>query len=203
MSTERASVYWAARSTLVHKPEDLALFDRAFAVFWDHASVERRRRRARGHDDHAGDRRRRARPTTTTTSRRARTTTRRLTLRFSAVEVLRHKDFGAYDDDELEHGPAVDEQPAVRRPAATVVQATILVARLVDPICARRCAARSVPAASRSAGTGRSPASGCAGWCCCSTSAARWSRTPGRCCASCTPRSPAANGSRRSPSAPA
>ena len=35
---DRASVYWAARSTLVHKPEDLPLFDRAFAVFWDHAT---------------------------------------------------------------------------------------------------------------------------------------------------------------------
>ena len=35
--TERDNVYWAARSTLVHQPEDLALFDRAFAVFWDHA----------------------------------------------------------------------------------------------------------------------------------------------------------------------
>ena len=32
-------MYWAARSTLVHRPEDLAVFDRAFAVFWDHAKA--------------------------------------------------------------------------------------------------------------------------------------------------------------------
>ena len=59
---------------------------------------------------------------------------------------------------------------------------------------APRCAARCAPAASRSAATGASPATACAGWCCCSTSAARWSPTPGRCCGSCTPPSPAANG---------
>ncbi len=35
--SDRDNVYWAARSTLVHRPEDLGLFDRAFAVFWDHA----------------------------------------------------------------------------------------------------------------------------------------------------------------------
>lgn len=31
---DRASVYWAGRATLVHRPEDLPLYDRAFAVFW-------------------------------------------------------------------------------------------------------------------------------------------------------------------------
>jgi uncharacterized protein with von Willebrand factor type A (vWA) domain len=32
---DRAGVYWAARATLVNRPEDIATFDRAFAVFWD------------------------------------------------------------------------------------------------------------------------------------------------------------------------
>ena len=32
--TDRQAVYWAGRSTLVHRPEDLPLFDRVFAVFW-------------------------------------------------------------------------------------------------------------------------------------------------------------------------
>ncbi|HEY4607896.1 MAG TPA: hypothetical protein VIH06_01805, partial [Ilumatobacteraceae bacterium] len=36
---ERDHVYWAARSTLVHRPEDVAIFDRAFRVFWEHASA--------------------------------------------------------------------------------------------------------------------------------------------------------------------
>ncbi|HEY5173083.1 MAG TPA: VWA domain-containing protein [Acidimicrobiia bacterium] len=31
----RPGVYWAARSTMVNRPEDIAVFDRAFAVFWD------------------------------------------------------------------------------------------------------------------------------------------------------------------------
>ena len=32
----RDDVYWAARATLVRRPEDLRLFDRAFRVFWEH-----------------------------------------------------------------------------------------------------------------------------------------------------------------------
>ena len=35
--TERDDVYWAGRATLVRRPEDTGVFDRAFAVFWDHA----------------------------------------------------------------------------------------------------------------------------------------------------------------------
>ena len=99
--SRRDTVYWAARSTLVHRPEDLPVFDRAFAVFWDHAtdsSVEMDPEvikitlatdddsESDDDDDAAGE------PNDDPT----------LTLRFSSVEVLRNKDFGAYDDDELE-----------------------------------------------------------------------------------------------------
>jgi uncharacterized protein len=31
----RSGVYWAARATMVNRPQDIAVFDRAFAVFWD------------------------------------------------------------------------------------------------------------------------------------------------------------------------
>jgi uncharacterized protein len=31
----RSSVYWAGRATLVHNPEDVAMYDRAFVVFWE------------------------------------------------------------------------------------------------------------------------------------------------------------------------
>ena len=31
----RDSVYWAGRATLVHRPEDIATYDRAFAAFWE------------------------------------------------------------------------------------------------------------------------------------------------------------------------
>jgi hypothetical protein len=37
MST-RSAVYWAARATMVTRPEQVAGFDRAFAVFWDRAA---------------------------------------------------------------------------------------------------------------------------------------------------------------------
>ena len=39
----RHDVYWAGRATLVRRPEDIELYDRAFAVFWD---ARRRRRHA-------------------------------------------------------------------------------------------------------------------------------------------------------------
>ena len=32
---DRAGVYWAGRSTLVHRPEDLNLYDRVFAAYWE------------------------------------------------------------------------------------------------------------------------------------------------------------------------
>ena len=35
--TDRDGVYWAGRATLVRRPEDIAVYDRAFAVFWEHA----------------------------------------------------------------------------------------------------------------------------------------------------------------------
>jgi uncharacterized protein len=99
--SERSNVYWSARSTLVHRPEDLAVFDRAFAVFWDHArvtSVEEEEEVVNitlatddeDADDESDDDG--AAPNDDPT----------LTLRFSAVEVLRNKDFGAYDESELE-----------------------------------------------------------------------------------------------------
>lgn len=98
--SERDNVYWAARSTLVHRPEDLGLFDRAFAVFWDHAQANAladdpeiiRITLATDDDSDADDGDEAGEPNDDPT----------LTLRFSSVEVLRNKDFGAYDDAELE-----------------------------------------------------------------------------------------------------
>lgn len=99
---EREGVYWAARATLVHRPEDLTLFDRAFHVFFD---------RRRGGDladeaeplritiaiDDDGDDDGDASDTGDAEPNDDPT----IQLRFSAVEVLRTKDFAAYDDDEL------------------------------------------------------------------------------------------------------
>ena len=98
---DRSSVYWAARATLVRRPEDLQLFNRAFAVFWEaqrndgdadeptepvHITIEM--------DDDGGDDSGNDDSTTADDDPT-------IQLRFSAAEVLRHKDFGAYSDDEL------------------------------------------------------------------------------------------------------
>ncbi|MGH1491722.1 MAG: vWA domain-containing protein [Acidimicrobiales bacterium] len=37
---DRSSVYWAGRATLVHRPEDLNLYDRVFAVYWQQKGGE-------------------------------------------------------------------------------------------------------------------------------------------------------------------
>ena len=99
---DRDNVYWAARSTLVHRPEDLGLFDRAFAVFWHQATanvldedpeiIQITLATDDDEDDNADDQDTAGEANDDPT----------LTLRFSAVEVLRNKDFGAYDEEELE-----------------------------------------------------------------------------------------------------
>ena len=100
----RENLYWAARTTLARRPEDVPVFDRAFAVFFDAnlsggaADVVEQTQRITiamddgdtdddddDDDDNAID----ADEDPT------------IQLRFSAAEVLRHKDFGAYSDDEL------------------------------------------------------------------------------------------------------
>jgi uncharacterized protein with von Willebrand factor type A (vWA) domain len=97
---DRDTTYWAGRATLVQHPEDRELYDRAFAVFWEHAvagddggdddetvSVTLVVDDDSGSEQHdSGD----ASDDPT------------LQLRFSATEVLRHKDFGDYTSDELD-----------------------------------------------------------------------------------------------------
>jgi uncharacterized protein with von Willebrand factor type A (vWA) domain len=94
---DRNSVYWAGRTTLVRRPEDIALYDKAFNVFWEHresvvADDEEQLKvtlaldteeegSADGNADASDD------PT--------------ITLRFSGVETLRDKDFAEYSNDEM------------------------------------------------------------------------------------------------------
>ncbi|MFM9225879.1 MAG: vWA domain-containing protein [Actinomycetota bacterium] len=94
---DRGAVYWAARATLVRRPEDIETFDRAFAVFWEHResretidpveisitlAIDDGTVGAADGDSTAGDD-----PT--------------ITLRFSGVETLGDKDFADYSDDEM------------------------------------------------------------------------------------------------------
>ena len=98
----RDDVYWAGRATLVRSPEDLPVYDRAFAVFWTAASagefeeaVEEPLHITLAVDDEGdeddGDDEGAHEPSDEPT----------ITLRFSTAEVLRHKDFATYDDSEL------------------------------------------------------------------------------------------------------
>jgi hypothetical protein len=96
---ERSNVYWAARCTLLRRPEDLPLFDRAFSVFWERAvptgveEIEEIVRISLATDEESDD--------ADAGSAAAPAAEPTVQLRFSATEVLRQKDFAAYDDTEL------------------------------------------------------------------------------------------------------
>ena len=97
---DRDTVYWAGRATLVRRPEDHDLFDRAFAVFFDH-------RIPTGEPEVEDE------PITITLAVDAgddgddppesgeASDDPTIELRFSATEVLRQKDFAEYTADEL------------------------------------------------------------------------------------------------------
>jgi uncharacterized protein with von Willebrand factor type A (vWA) domain len=96
----RADVYWAGRSTLVRRPEDHPIYDRAFRVFWDHADpidvteaepepVTITLAVDDGDDD------------STEPDSAPPSDDPVIELRFSATEVLRLKDFADYDAEEL------------------------------------------------------------------------------------------------------
>ncbi len=96
---ERDNAYWAGRATLVRRPEDHEVYDRAFTVFWEHATGTSDDEPADepltitlavddgSENDDAGDGQASDDPV--------------IELRFSATEVLRKKDFAEYDAIEL------------------------------------------------------------------------------------------------------
>jgi uncharacterized protein with von Willebrand factor type A (vWA) domain len=94
----RDRVYWAGRSTLVRRPEDIPVFDRIFWSFWldrpvvQEAAVDREEISIGldVDDDDAG---------ADDEGDGAEIPT--ITVRYSAREVLRHKDFAAYTHDEF------------------------------------------------------------------------------------------------------
>ena len=97
---DRDTTYWAGRATLVRRPEDHELYDRAFAVFWEHAradddtTLEEQLLEitlAVDNDEDEGPQ-----PDTAEASDDP-----TIELRFSATEVLRHKDFADYSPAEL------------------------------------------------------------------------------------------------------
>ena len=100
----RSSVYWAGRATLVHRPEDRAVYDRSFEAFWLGRPWTEAEAQAVGvpppllegvgvieahatAGDESGDDGRDRDPL--------------VSLRYSATEVLRDKDFAAYSPAEF------------------------------------------------------------------------------------------------------
>jgi uncharacterized protein with von Willebrand factor type A (vWA) domain len=99
----RDDTYWAGRATLVRHPDDIAVYDQAFAAFFEQRSVDTATADEAqptvemtlamdtdgdGDDDADGD---------------DGSGDDVLELRFSTTEILRHKDFAEYDDAELAH----------------------------------------------------------------------------------------------------
>jgi uncharacterized protein len=104
---DRDTVYWAGRTTLVRRPEDRELFDRAFKVFWEERASHGEPAPpdeplsitlAVDDDDQEAPQASEADDSPV------------LELRFSATEVLRHKDFADYSDDELIEAHALMER---------------------------------------------------------------------------------------------
>jgi len=96
--TRRAAVYWAGRTTLVRRPEDVELYDRGFAAWWEQVHVvpmasptEREVTLAfdNGDDDSPADDD--AGPSDAPT----------LSVRYSRAEVLRQRDFAHYSPSEF------------------------------------------------------------------------------------------------------
>jgi uncharacterized protein with von Willebrand factor type A (vWA) domain len=97
---DRDVTYWVGRATLVRRPEDHDLFDRAFAAFWEHATELDQDAPdeeivtitlAVDDDTDDGDHPDDGEPSDDPT----------IELRFRSTEVLRHKDFADYSADEL------------------------------------------------------------------------------------------------------
>ena len=96
---DRDAVYWSARATLVRRPEDTQIFDRAFAVFWEHRespySPDEEQQSitlALDTDDEDG----------ATDGNADASDEPTITLRFSGVETLREKDFADYTNEEMQ-----------------------------------------------------------------------------------------------------
>lgn len=106
--TDRSGVYWAGRATLVRRHEDIDSYDKVFARFWDAVPAAGDTAATTAQESvtlvvDTGDE---GDDTDDTDDERAAEDDpgEVLELRFSAVEVLRHKDFSQWTTDELAEG---------------------------------------------------------------------------------------------------
>ncbi len=99
---DRDSVYWTGRATLLHRPEDIQTYDRAFKVFWEHRGTSMDfivelpsidiQLAVDSDEEEGGD---------GPPPEDEEDDTPTIHLRFSATEILREKDFALYSQDEL------------------------------------------------------------------------------------------------------
>lgn len=95
---DRDAVYWAGRSTLIRQPEDIAAYNSAFRVFWDHRESPDALPEELTHITVALDTEEEGAANGSATASDEPT----ITVRFSGVETLRDKDFAEYSDDEMQ-----------------------------------------------------------------------------------------------------
>jgi len=101
---DRDAVYWAGRATLVHRPEDIVVYNRAFAAFWEQQAPSGEQEEpdvikiTLALDDGTDE------PQDEIEARPQEPT---IHVRFSAAEVLHHKDFADYSPDELDEARAL------------------------------------------------------------------------------------------------
>lgn len=94
----RASVYWAGRTALVHRPEDIETYDRAFAAWWERtgelSTAPREEREITLAFDVEGDE-------PEPEGDDGASAPPSVQVRYSRNEVLRHRDFAEYTPDEF------------------------------------------------------------------------------------------------------
>ncbi len=91
----RERTYWAGRLTLVRSPEEIPVYDGVFAAFWEGAAPDVREPEAGQHVQLALDEDRDG------VARRHELRGRVLSVRYSPVETLRHRDFASLSKKEL------------------------------------------------------------------------------------------------------
>lgn len=96
----RRAVYWAGRTTMVRRPEDHPAYENAFAAFWLQRELIRTSREVEQVaivlDDAADD------EADVDAGGDEEELGRTITVRYSPTEILRHKDFAAYSNQEFD-----------------------------------------------------------------------------------------------------
>jgi uncharacterized protein with von Willebrand factor type A (vWA) domain len=97
--SRRDDVYWSGRITLTSRPEDIEIYDRAFELFWETGGGAKRRPRTKIRLSVPQPDRSVMPPKKTV--EKSESGEEAVRLRYSPVEVLRHKDFALYSPEEF------------------------------------------------------------------------------------------------------